>query len=73
MNDIFLFLFLVCLVAAIVGIIKPQLVIKWGNTEKRNRKNVLKYYGIGLIVFFIYLLLQFNAINKTIFSSYCKL
>ena len=53
MNNLFLLLFLFCFLALIVGIIKPQTVVRWGVTEKRNRKNVLKYYGIGLVVFFI--------------------
>ena len=46
--SLMLLLFLVC-----IGIIKPSLVIRWGEIEKRNRKNVLKYYGIGFIVTFI--------------------
>lgn len=53
MNSLFLLLVLVCFIALILGMIKPRIIIRWGNVEKRNRKNVLKYYGIGLIVFFI--------------------
>lgn len=53
MNSLFLILVLVCLVALIVGLVKPQKVIRWGDMEKRNRKSVLKYYGVGLIVFFV--------------------
>lgn len=53
MNSLFLLLLLVCFIALILGMIKPPIVIRWGNIEKRNRKNVLKYYGVGLIVFFI--------------------
>ncbi|MEI4831396.1 hypothetical protein WAX78_18385 [Bacillus sp. FJAT-53711] len=55
MSNLFLLLFLVCLVALVVGMIKPQLVVRWGDTEKRNRKSVLKYYGIGLIASFVLL------------------
>ncbi|MGG2016418.1 hypothetical protein [Bacillus sp. S10(2024)] len=55
MSNLFLLLFLVCLVALVVGMIKPQLVVRWGDTEKRNRKSVLKYFGIGLIVLFVLL------------------
>lgn len=53
MDNLFLLLFLGCFIALIVGVFKPKAVIKWGNIEKRNRKSVFKYYGIGLIVFFI--------------------
>lgn len=42
-----LFLFLVCF---IIGIIEPNLVMKWGDSENRTRKNVFKYYGIGLTI-----------------------
>ena len=52
-NNLFLILFLICFVTLIVGLIKPNAVVKFGAVEKRNRKSVLKYYGIGLIVFFV--------------------
>ena len=50
MDNLFLLLFLLSLLALFIGIIKPNLVIRWGETEKRNRKNVLKIYGLVLIV-----------------------
>ncbi|GIX57766.1 hypothetical protein BPADB04_27960 [Bacillus paranthracis] len=53
MNTLFALLFFVCLIALIIGVIKPQLVIRWGLEEKRNRKSVLKFYGIGVIAMFI--------------------
>ncbi|OHX33158.1 hypothetical protein [Bacillus mycoides] len=53
MNTLFALLFFVCLIALIIGIIKPQLVVRWGSEEKRNRKSVLKFYGIGVIAMFI--------------------
>ncbi|MFD3447147.1 hypothetical protein ACFDTO_21350 [Microbacteriaceae bacterium 4G12] len=53
MNTLFLLISLICLVALIIGIVKPQLVVRWGDTEKRNRKRVLMYYGIGLIASFV--------------------
>jgi len=37
----------------IVGIFNPKLVIKWGVDEKKNRKNVLRYYGLAIIIFAI--------------------
>ena len=53
MTAIFILLFLACIIGLILGLIKPTMVLKWGDLEKRNRKSVLKYYGIGLIVTFI--------------------
>ncbi|MGM1532234.1 hypothetical protein ACS2E9_12310 [Bacillus cereus group sp. BceL215] len=53
MNTLFLVLFYMCLIALIIGIIKPQLVVRWGSEEKRNRKSVLKFYGIGVVAMFI--------------------
>ncbi|KAB2454338.1 hypothetical protein F8160_11080 [Bacillus sp. CH126_4D] len=53
MNTLFALLFFVCLIALIIGIIKPQLVVRWGSEEKRNRKSVLKFYGIGVVATFI--------------------
>lgn len=53
LNTLFALLFFVCLIALIIGVIKPQLVIRWGLEEKRNRKSVLKFYGIGVIAMFI--------------------
>jgi uncharacterized membrane protein YidH (DUF202 family) len=49
---IMLLLCLVCLVCLIIGNKKPNLVIRWGDSEKKTRKNVFKYYGISLIVAF---------------------
>lgn len=53
LNTLFALLFFVCLIALIIGIIKPQLVVRWGSEEKRNRKSVLKFYGIGVVAMFI--------------------
>lgn len=53
LNTLFLVLFYMCLIALIIGIIKPQLVVRWGSEEKRNRKSVLKFYGIGVVAMFI--------------------
>lgn len=52
MDILFFLLFLLSFIALIVGIIKPTAVIRWGKVDKRNRKKVLKFYGIGLILFF---------------------
>jgi flagellar biosynthesis GTPase FlhF len=53
LNNLLLILFLISMVALVIGVVKPNLVIKWGSQEKRNRKSVLKYYGLSLIVSFI--------------------
>lgn len=53
MDDVFLILFFLSVVALVVGIIKPDIVIRWGDPEKRNRKNVVKYYGVAIVAFFI--------------------
>ena len=41
-------LFVIALIAIVIGLIRPTLVIYWG--EKRTRGRVLLYYGVGLIV-----------------------
>ncbi|GCD11395.1 hypothetical protein [Clostridium tagluense] len=64
LSIIFFVLFFACGVAIIAGCIKPQLVIRWGNAEKRNKKNVMKYYGISLIVCFILLLTTYTSFEN---------
>lgn len=41
-------LFVIAFIAIFVGLIRPTLVIHWG--EKRTRGRVLLYYGVGLII-----------------------
>lgn len=53
MENLFLLLFVLSIVALLIGVVKPSLVIKWGSLEKRTRKNVLKYYGLSLVASFI--------------------
>lgn len=53
MDNLFLLLFLVSIVALVVGLIKPELVVRWGSEEKKNRKSVLKVYGLAIIAFLI--------------------
>ena len=52
MSIVLSILFLACLIALVVGLIAPKTVIRWGIDEKKTRKNVLKYYGIGAILVF---------------------
>jgi len=65
MSNLMIILFLICLVCLVIGIIKPNIVIRWGDLEKRNRKNVLKYYGIGLIITFALIAVTMPKVKKT--------
>ena len=53
LNNLFFFISFISLIALVIGLMKPNLVIKWGDLERRNRKNVLKYYGLALVASFI--------------------
>ncbi|MBU3172755.1 hypothetical protein [Clostridium estertheticum] len=64
LSIIFLLLLLVCGITLIIGCVKPQLVIKWGEPDKRNKKNVMKYYGIPLMVFLILLLTTYTSLEN---------
>ena len=49
MSDFLAFLSLICLIALVVGLVKPSLVVRWG--EKRTRLRAFMIYGGLLIVF----------------------
>lgn len=51
MSGFFIFLFLLSILAFIIGMVKPQTVIRWGETK--TRRQVLLIYGSAVIVFFI--------------------
>lgn len=51
MAGLFLILFFISIIILIIGIIKPNLVIRWG--DNRNRKSVFKVYGLAIVVFFV--------------------
>ncbi|QIB67795.1 hypothetical protein Ami103574_10345 [Aminipila butyrica] len=53
MEGLFILLFVICLIAVIIGLISPNVVVRWGTQEEKTRKNVLKYYGIGMLLFFV--------------------
>jgi len=57
MDILFFLLSFLCFITLIIGIISPKLVIRWGNTENRTRKNVLKFYGLGMLLSFLIFLL----------------
>ena len=64
MDNLFLLLFLVSIVALVVGLIKPDLVVRWGNQEKKNRKSVLKVYGLAMIAFSVLFSISAPSSNK---------
>lgn len=45
MENLFIVLSILCLLAIPVGLAQPTWVIKWG--EAKTRKNVMRYYGLG--------------------------
>ena len=51
MDKVLVLLILGCLIAIVIGLVKPGLVIKWG--EKKTRPRVLVFYGGLFIVLFI--------------------
>lgn len=53
MDNLFLFISIVSIIALIVGMIKPDFVLKFLEKEKRNRKYVSLVFGISLLVSFI--------------------
>lgn len=53
MDILFMLLFLVSFVGLVIGLIKPDLVLKFMDKEKRSRKKVLLIFGSTLIVSFI--------------------
>ncbi|AQR91232.1 cell envelope integrity protein TolA [Clostridium saccharobutylicum] len=50
MDGIILILVVIFSCCLILGIIDPILVIKWGPEEKKTRKNVFMYFGVGLVI-----------------------
>ncbi len=48
---LFAFIFVFGLILAVIGLIKPSVVVKWGPKEKRTRKTaVITYFGIAIPV-----------------------
>ncbi|WP_312355238.1 hypothetical protein [Aminipila sp.] len=64
MNGLFFLLAFICLIGLIVGLVRPDLVIRWEKKEKRTRKNVLKYYGLGLILFMMLFTISIDSSSK---------
>jgi len=52
LNNIFTILLLLSILCWIIGLIKPSLVVRWGNPEKRTRKKAFAIYSILVIIFF---------------------
>lgn len=53
MHDLFLLISIFSIIALIVGMIKPNFVLKFLEKEKRNRKYVSLVFGISLLISFI--------------------
>lgn len=52
MNSLFLILFFLSGLCLIIGLIRPSMVIRWGDPEKRGRKQVLiTYISIAIVSF----------------------
>lgn len=60
---IFFLLFIISILVLIAGLVKPNLVIKWGDEKKRNRKSVLMVYGIAIIFFFALFVMSIPSVN----------
>ena len=63
MNDLFLFLLLIALLALVIGLINPKFVVCWGETCTRGRAALV--YGVAVIVLFI----AFGMTSKPITST----
>lgn len=48
-----MFIVLVAFIAIVLGLVKPKLVIRWGDEDKRTRGKVLKTYVTLLVVSFV--------------------
>lgn len=53
MAGLFALLFVICFIALIIGLINPNVVVRWGTRKEKTRKDVLKYYGIGMLLFVV--------------------
>jgi len=51
LNIIFFLFAFFAFIALVVGLIKPNIVIKWG--EKKTRKHVVLIYGTAFLIFFV--------------------
>lgn len=53
MLDLLVLIFLLSALCILLGLVKPSIVIRWGDQSSKTRKNVAKVYGIVLIVSFV--------------------
>lgn len=65
MDILFFLLIILCLAVIIVGLIKPNAVIRWGDPANRNRKNVLKFYGSLIILLYIIFSVAIDSLDVT--------
>lgn len=69
MESLLSLIFIICLIALSVGIIAPLKVIRWGTSEKRKRINVIKFYGSGLVLSLMLLVVFFSKSNSQTLSK----
>lgn len=50
MAELFGVVFLIAIIGMIIGLIKPKLVLRWGEDGKKNRKRVVLYYGLAIFI-----------------------
>lgn len=55
MQELLAVLFILSTIVLIIGMFKPNVVLKFMNKEKRNRKNVLLVFGLVMVVLFLLL------------------
>jgi hypothetical protein len=48
-NSLFLIIFFLSVLCLVIGLVKPSVVIRWGDPEKRKRKQVIVTY-LGLLI-----------------------
>jgi len=62
LNIIFFLFAFFAFIALVIGLIKPNIVIKWG--DKKTRKHVVLIYGTAILVFFVLSVITFSPIEK---------
>ncbi|MBN7772363.1 hypothetical protein [Clostridium aminobutyricum] len=67
MDSLFFLLSFLCFICLVIGVFRPRTVIRWGLDEQKTKKNVMKYYGIGMILFLI--LFSINVDDSSVEKS----
>ncbi|MBE6067782.1 MAG: hypothetical protein E7211_08830 [Clostridium lundense] len=61
MDKLFFLLAVVCIICLVVGLIKPSKAIPWVSEERKTRKNIVRYYGIGFVFSFILFIINIDG------------